>query len=111
MNLRTRLLAAPLAVLVASSPIIDAVAAPMMSAPKAPSPQAGAALVSKLVGARATWGLDNNHGFKVALQHPGVQGTQVIRAAHTYKGLRVFGTESVVVLDAVRTEQTIAAVL
>ncbi|MDB5790610.1 MAG: hypothetical protein JWQ80_634 [Massilia sp.] len=100
MNLRTRLLAAPLGVLIASSCIsFGAGAAPMMSAPKAPSPQAGAALVSKLVGARATWGLDHNHGFKVALQHPGVQGTQVVRAAHTYKGLRVFGSESVVVLD------------
>ena len=100
MNLRTRLLAAPLGVLIATSCIsFDTNAAPMMSAPKAPSPQAGAALVSKLVAARAAWGLDNNHGFKVALQHPGVQGTQVVRAAHTYKGLRVFGSESVVVLD------------
>ena len=29
-----------------------------------------------------------------------MQGTQVVRAAHTYKGLRVFGSESVVVVDA-----------
>lgn len=97
MNFRTRLLA----VLVASScASLCAAAAPMMSAPTAPSPQAGAALVSKLAQARAARGLDNNHGFTVALQHPGVQGTQVVRAAHTYKGLRVFGSESVVVLDA-----------
>ncbi|MGX4640004.1 M4 family metallopeptidase [Massilia sp. SYSU DXS3249] len=96
MNLRTRLLA----VLVASSCASFAAAAPMMSAPKAPSPQTNAALVSKLAQARAARGLDNNHGFTVALQHPGVQGTQVVRAAHTYKGLRVFGSESVVVLDA-----------
>ena len=102
MNLRTRLLAAPIGALIATScTSIETSAAPMMmSAPKAPSPQAGAALVSKLAGARATWGLDSNHGFMVALQHPGVQGTQVVRAAHTYKGLRVFGSESVVVLDA-----------
>ncbi|MFC5459069.1 M4 family metallopeptidase [Massilia niabensis] len=101
MKLRTRLLAAPLGVLIATSCIsFDSGAAPMMSAPKAPSPQAGAALVSKLVGARGNWGLDNNHGFTVGRQHPGVQGTQVVRAAHTYKGLRVFGSESVVVLDA-----------
>jgi Zn-dependent metalloprotease len=104
MNLCTRLLAAPLGVLIATSCIsFTASAAPMMSAPKAPSPQAGAALVAKLVGARASWGLDNNHGFAVAHQHPGVQGTQVVRAAHTYKGLRVFGSESVVVLDAAGT--------
>ena len=97
MNLRTRLLAAPLGVLIATS---CALAAPLMSAPIAPSPQANAALVSKLAQARAARGLDNNHGFTVSLQHPGVQGTQVVRAAHTYKGLRVFGSESVVVLDA-----------
>ncbi|MEN3276177.1 MAG: zinc metalloprotease ZmpA [Massilia sp.] len=97
MNFRTRLLAAPLGVLIASS---CAQAAPMMSAPKAPSSQADAALVSKLAQARAAHGLDDNHGFTVSLQHPGVQGTQVMRAAHTYKGLRVFGSESVVVVDA-----------
>jgi zinc metalloprotease ZmpA len=97
MNLRTRLLAAPLGVLIATS---CALAAPMMSPPIAPSPQASAALVAKLAQARAARGLDNNHSFTVALQHPGVQGTQVVRAAHTYKGLRVFGSESVVVLDA-----------
>lgn len=104
MNLRTRLLAAPLGVLVASSCIsVDSGAAPMMSAPKAPSAQAAAALVSKLAGARGSWGLDNNHSFTVGRQHPGVQGTRVVRADHTYKGLRVFGSESVVVLDAAGT--------
>lgn len=100
MNLRTRLLGAPLGVLIASyCAAMGAGAAPMMSAPKIPSPEARAALVSKLAQARAERGLDNNHGFTVALQHPGVQGMQVVRAAHTYKGLRVFGSESVVVLD------------
>jgi len=76
-----------------------AVAAPMMSTPKAASAQASAALVSKLAAQRASRGLDTNHSFVVTRQHPGVQGTQVVRAAHTYKGLRVFGSESVVVLD------------
>ena len=99
MKLRTRLLAAPLGVLIASY-CAGAGAAPMMSAPTLPSPEARAALVSKLAQARVARGLDHNHGFTVALQHPGVQGTQVVRAAHTYKGLRVFGSESVVVLDA-----------
>ena len=77
-----------------------AAAAPMMSAPKAVSAQANAALVGRLAAGRGARGLDSNHGFAITRQHPGVQGTQVVRAAHTYKGLRVFGSESVVVLDA-----------
>ena len=98
MKLRTRLLATPLGVLIASS-CAAAVPTPMMSAPTVPSVAATAALMSKLSQARGARGLDNNHGFTVALQHPGLQGTQVVRAAHTYKGLRVFGSESVVVVD------------
>lgn len=98
MKLQARLLATPLAVMVASA--CAAVPAPMMSAPAAESSAADAALVSKLTQARGARGLDNNHGFALAQQHPGVQGTRVVRAAHTYKGLRVFGSESVVVVDA-----------
>lgn len=71
-----------------------------MSPPVTQSAAASAALVSKLAQGRTARGLDNNHGFALAQQHPGVQGTQVVRAAHTYKGLRVFGSESVVVVDA-----------
>jgi Zn-dependent metalloprotease len=109
MKLRTRLLATPLGVLIASAcaaavptPAAPTPAAPtpMMSAPKLQSVTATAALVSKLTQGRAARGLDNNHSFTVAQQHPGMQGTQVVRAAHTYKGLRVFGSESVVVVDA-----------
>ena len=106
MKLRTRLLATPLGILIASacaaaSPTPPGTAArPMMAAPNTPSVAATAALVSKLTQERAARGLDNNHGFTVAQQHPGVQGTLVVRATHTYKGLRVFGSESVVVVDA-----------
>ena len=96
MNLRATLLAALVAALFANG----AAAAPMMSAPKAATAQSNAALVSKLAAQRAARGLDSNHGFLVSKQHPGLQGTQVVRTAHTYKGLRVFGSESVVVVDA-----------
>ncbi|MGJ9419863.1 M4 family metallopeptidase [Massilia sp. CMS3.1] len=99
MTLRPRLLATPLGVLIASS-CAAAVPTPMMSAPKVQSVAATAALLSTLARGRSALGLDNNHGFSVAQQHPGIQGTQVVRAAHTYKGLRVFGSESVVVVDA-----------
>jgi hypothetical protein len=104
MKLRTRLLATPLGILIASTCAAagpaQPVSTPMMSAPKTPSVAVTAALVSKLTQERTARGLDNNHGFTVAQQHPGVQGTLVVRAAHTYKGLRVFGSESVVVVDA-----------
>lgn len=105
MNLRATLLSATLGALFAS----DLAAAPMMSAPKAPSVATNAALVSQLAAQRASRGLDNNHGFVVSKQHPGMQGTQVVRAAHTYKGLRVFGSESVLVIDAAGAIQSEAA--
>jgi len=92
-------LAATLAALLCACLAGNAAAAPLMGAPKAASTQANAALVAKLAAGRASRGLDTNHGFAVTRQHPGVQGTQVVRAAHTYKGLRIFGSESVVVLD------------
>jgi Zn-dependent metalloprotease len=57
-------------------------------------------VLGQLASARNPRGLDQDHHYRVTSQHPGVQGTQVLRAAHTYKGLRVFGSDSVVVLDA-----------
>ncbi|HEU5437011.1 MAG TPA: M4 family metallopeptidase [Telluria sp.] len=96
MNIRKTALAASIGVL---GLVAGANAAPMMSPPAAQNPQAQAALVSQLTAQRANRGLDDQHGFAVVAQHPGVQGTQVIRARHTYKGVRVFGSESVVVVD------------
>jgi Zn-dependent metalloprotease len=74
-------------------------AAPMMSPPAVQNAQSQAALLTQLAAQRTSRGLDANHGFALAAQHPGMQGTQVIRARHTYKGVRVFGSESVVVVD------------
>jgi zinc metalloprotease ZmpA len=98
MNMRKTLLAASLGAL----PLLcgaQVAANPMMSAPAAHSAQATSALVARLAAQRGSHGLDADHGFLVTTQHPGLQGTQVVRVAHTYKGVRVFGSESVVVLD------------
>jgi len=78
-----------------------AAAAPgAMSAPVVPSAQARAAVMAQLEARRATRGIDARHGFQVLAQHPGPDGTQVARVAHTWKGVPIFGSESVVVLDA-----------
>jgi Zn-dependent metalloprotease len=81
-----------------------AIAAPgsvsTMSGPVAATAQSRAALLVQLEARRAERGLDARHGFAIVSQHPGVAGTQVARVAHTFKGVRVFGSESVVVLDA-----------
>ena len=79
-----------------------ALAAPMMGPPLKLDSKAQAQVVNQLVARRPAVGLDADHGYKVMAQHPGVQGTHVVRAAHLYKGLRIFGSESVVVLDARR---------
>lgn len=101
--LRTAVLAAavlfaPLALIAAPG----AQAAPMMGAPLKLDSKAQAQVVNQLAARRTAVGLDANHGYKVVAQHPGVEGTHVVRAAHLYKGLRIFGSESVVVLDARR---------
>ncbi|NNG23463.1 M4 family metallopeptidase [Telluria aromaticivorans] len=74
-------------------------AAPTMSPPTTLSAKAEASVLGQLAGRRQAKGLDPDHHYKLTAQHPGANGTQVLRAAHTYKGLRVFGSESVVVLD------------
>ncbi|WP_426175678.1 M4 family metallopeptidase [Massilia sp. TWR1-2-2] len=96
MNIRKTLLAAA----VSAAVLAGAAAAPLMSPSKAPTPQATAALVATLTAQRAAHGLDADHGFAVSRQHPGEGGAQVARIDHTYKGVRIFGSESVLVTDA-----------
>ena len=91
-SLRAVLLLAPLT---AST----AVAAPTMSPPTTLSAKAKSSVLAQLAGQRQAKGLDADHGYRITAQHPGVDGTQVLRAAHTWKGLRVFGSDSVIVLD------------
>jgi Zn-dependent metalloprotease len=71
-----------------------------MAGPVVASPQEGAMLVTALNGARGKYGLDQDHSYLVKAQHPGETGTRITRLAHTYKGVRVFQSESVVVTDS-----------
>ncbi|KQZ34691.1 hypothetical protein ASD58_28405 [Duganella sp. Root1480D1] len=78
----------------------QASAAPsMMASPVAFSAQEKARLVSTLNGERGKFGLDADHGYSIASQHPGEQGRAISRLNHTYKGVRIFESESVVVTD------------
>ncbi|NHZ33178.1 M4 family peptidase [Massilia sp. CCM 8692] len=100
MNFRKTLLAATIAALPLMMVGQALANAPIMAGPTAlSSPQQGQALVAKLAATRATHGLDADHGFSITVQHPGVIGTRISRAAHTYKGVRVFQSESVVVTN------------
>jgi Zn-dependent metalloprotease len=56
-------------------------------------------LKATLETANLKYGLDPDHGFRMTARHPGGGGAWVTRYAHTYKGVRVFGSESVVVTD------------
>jgi Zn-dependent metalloprotease len=99
MNIRKMVLAASLGALpwlLAS----EVLAAPLMNAPAVHAPQTVAALVRQLNAQRDQHGLDADHQFQVASQHPGVNGTLVTRLDHTYKGVPIFGSESVVVSDS-----------
>jgi len=102
MNLPKTLLAASI---VAALPLLahqSAYAAPqLMSAPVAPvSPQESKGLVARLTALDAKRGLSPELSFQISSQHPGVVGEKITRAQHTYQGLRVFGSESVIVTDS-----------
>ena len=92
-----------LAALLGALPLLALVPAhgaiPLMNGPAVQSPQALSTLLGELGARRARTGLDGDHQFALASQHPGPSGTQVVRADHTYKGVRVFGSESVIVSD------------
>ncbi|WLI89148.1 M4 family metallopeptidase [Massilia sp. R2A-15] len=99
MNLRKNLIAASLAVIpFLASGVADA-ADPVMAGPLAATPSAHASLLARMRGANDKRGLDPDHGFAVAAEHPGVAGTRVTRLYHTYKGVRVFESESVLVTN------------
>jgi Zn-dependent metalloprotease len=101
MNLRKTLLAASV---VAALPMMAShtaqAANQLMSAPvNLASPQESKGLVAKLAAMDNARGLGADNSFRISSQHPGVVGQKITRAQHTYKGLRVFGSESVVVTD------------
>ncbi|WP_312510524.1 M4 family metallopeptidase [Massilia sp.] len=108
MNPTKRFTTALLAAAILCAPLcapVSAVAAPAgptMGAPLRLDAKTQTAVLDALAARRTAIGLDPAHGYKLQSQHPGVQGTQVLRVAHLYKGLRIFGSESVVVLDQKR---------
>ncbi|MCC2956278.1 M4 family metallopeptidase [Massilia sp. IC2-477] len=75
-------------------------AAPMMSPPTTLSASAKSSVLAQLTAARQAKGLDADHHYRITSQHPGANGTQILRAVHTWKGVRVFGSDSVIVLDS-----------
>jgi Zn-dependent metalloprotease len=95
MKIRTRALAALVAAIAA-----PCAAAPMMNGPVLHSGAALNTLLGELAARRALTGFDADHGVAIASQHPGVAGTRIVRADHTYKGIRIFGSETVVVSSA-----------
>ncbi|MYM33912.1 M4 family peptidase [Duganella sp. FT94W] len=101
MNPRTPLLAAGLALGLVHAAQPGGAAPQLMSAPVAiATPQDGAGLVARLTALDARAGLTTDYGFRLGSQHPGVVGQKITRAQHTYKNLRVFGSEAVVVTNA-----------
>jgi Zn-dependent metalloprotease len=99
MKKRTTTLAAVLVALPWLTQLPAQAGVPMMNGPALQSPQALATLLGELGNRRAKTGLDSDHQFAIASQHPGPSGSQVVRVDHTYKGVRVFGSESVIVSD------------
>jgi Zn-dependent metalloprotease len=95
MNFRKTLIAASIAALPLAAMNVQAVS--LMASPVAQSAQKNAGLVAALMSQRAVRGLDADHGFVVAKSHPGVSGQQIARVDHTFKGVRVYGGESIVV--------------
>lgn len=94
MKLRMTLLAASIALL-SATPAMSAER--MMNGPAvASSPQQLNNIMTTL-SAKAGMGAD--HGFKLKNEHAGAAGQKVMRLHHTFKGLRIFGSESVVVTD------------
>jgi Zn-dependent metalloprotease len=95
MTLRKTLLAATIAAL--PFMMSGAAHASPAGSPAMQSQQDNASMIGQLMSQRGRNGLDNRHGFALGNQHPGADGTIISRVDHTFKGVRVFGSESVVV--------------
>ena len=100
MNKCKMLLASLVALSLAVVPPAGAAGPASMSAPAAVTPQVQAALQAQLDDRRAARGLDVRHSYALISQHPGTAGTQIARVVHTFKGVPIFGFDSVLVLDA-----------
>jgi Zn-dependent metalloprotease len=104
MNCRKKLIAASLAALPlmlcnAATAVGPMMGAPLTAAPLLGAPAQPAALAARVAAANDKRGLDRDHGYVAAAQHPGVAGTRITRLQHTYKGVRVFQSETVLVTN------------
>jgi len=97
MSLRKTLLAASISAALPLLLCASASATQLMAEPVSLTDRTTEAVVAQLDNLRAQKGLDQDHGFAVKAHHPGVTGTAITRLAHTYKGVRVFHADSVVV--------------
>ena len=113
MILRTRLLTVTTAVAAATSMMAATatLAADKLMAPPVNtlSPQQSSGLVATLTAMDAAHGLAPELSFRLSSLHPGVVGQKIVRAQHTYKGLRVFGSESVIVTNAAGSIVSVSA--
>jgi Zn-dependent metalloprotease len=95
MNSRLTLLAASLAVIAAGPTMAGG---HLMGNPVAlASSQQSASLMAKLA---AKHELGQDQGYMLANEYPGVAGTKITRLHHSYKGVRIWHSESVVVTDS-----------
>lgn len=95
MKLRLTLLAASLAIAVTPA---FAQNDKLMAGPTAfAAPQQKTNLIAQLSAAQ---GLTAKHSFNVSAEHPGAAGTKIVRLHHTFNGLRIWQSESIVVLDS-----------
>ena len=103
--------AASLAAVLAAMPLllpVAAGAAQLMSPATTQPPAISASLAAMLVAQHAARGLDANHGVVLVRQHPGAQGTQISRFDQTYKGVRIFGADAVIVTDSAGKPQSVS---
>ncbi len=100
MNFRKTLIAASIAALPMMMMTGVSAGNQTMGSPSAQSAQFNSDLVAKLNGQRTAKGLNNDHGYAVGNQHPGAVGRTITRLNHTFKGVRVLDSESVVETDA-----------
>jgi len=94
MKVRKTLIATAIALVAA-----QAGATSTMASPVAFSAQEKARLIATLNGERGKFGLDTNYGYALGAQHPGAVGQAISRMHHTFKGVRIFESESVIVTD------------
>ena len=75
---------------------VQAADAPMAGPLAAAARDAGPALIEQLLAAQAR---PAPFGLALDTIHPGVAGTRVARLHHTYRGVRIWQSDSVVTLD------------